>query len=286
MDFVHRQSGAAGNVNDYAGSALNVGLEKRALNSLTHGVEGTVLAFTFTDTDMGVALVLHDGLDIGEVEVDERRGSNDLGYALYTLTEHVVRHLERLHERGALRNEKLYLFVGDNEQGIHYLLQFLDTFVGSVHTRFAFELLERLGNYRDGEDIHFFSHLSDDGSRSRSGTASHTRGYEQQIGILEMLSYLLFALLRRARSDLRISARSESLGQICSELDLYGGFAHVERLHIGVGCYERAGGYARQYHTVDGVVAASAHSDNLNIGYAVGIRHYFLFLPKNLSFNL
>ena len=72
-------------------SAGNGGLQKRALHRHLNGIASLVVSLAAADTD-----VLHDSLDIGEVEVDDRRHIDQVGNTLHCLLQHFVRFLERI----------------------------------------------------------------------------------------------------------------------------------------------------------------------------------------------
>ncbi len=56
-----------------------------------------------------------DGPHVGEVEVDEPGDGDEVGYALHTLPQHVVRHFEGIHNRCATLHDLQQPIIGDDD---------------------------------------------------------------------------------------------------------------------------------------------------------------------------
>ena len=79
--------------------ALDARLEQRGLDGELRGLDRAVGAARRADAHERGARALHDRLDVGEVEVDETRGRDEVGDALHTGEEHLVGRGERLEHR-------------------------------------------------------------------------------------------------------------------------------------------------------------------------------------------
>ena len=67
---------------------------------------------------------------IGEVQVDQAGNRDQVGDALDTFPQDVVGHLEGVHHAGALLGHLQEPVVGDDDQGVHVLLEALDALLG------------------------------------------------------------------------------------------------------------------------------------------------------------
>src|SRR5699024_5730605 len=85
---------AAGDVYQHAVRAVDAGLHERAGDGHLRGLLGLALAHGVTHAHVREAGVLHDGGDVGEVEVDEAGVLDEVGYTGDGLTQHVVGYLK------------------------------------------------------------------------------------------------------------------------------------------------------------------------------------------------
>src|SRR4051794_3485580 len=103
VDLEQAEVGAAGDVQQHAGGALDAGLEQRTGDGRLCGLGGAVLAAGRADAHEGRAGVVHDRADVGEVKVDQPGDRDQVGDALDALAEDVVGGAEGLQDgRAAL----------------------------------------------------------------------------------------------------------------------------------------------------------------------------------------
>src|SRR5690606_20432861 len=151
---------------------------------------GAVRAPCGTDAHEGGARALHHRLDVGEVEVDETRGRDEVGDALHTGEEHLVGGGERLDHRDAAVADLEQAVVGDDDEGVDLFLQLLHARLGLALAAAAFEG-EGLGDHTDGEGTDRLGDPRDDGGATGTGTATLPRGDEDHVGAREGLLDLL-----------------------------------------------------------------------------------------------
>ena len=102
------------------------------IGGLLRGVEGAVLAGGQADAHHGGAGVLHDGADVGEVEVDQARDGDQVGDALDALTQRVVGDAERIEHAGLLVDDFEQTVVGDDDERVDLLGQQVDALLRLV----------------------------------------------------------------------------------------------------------------------------------------------------------
>ena len=172
---------AAGDIDEHALGALHRGIvQQRVGNSRFGGIQGAAFAFRFTGAHHSLAHFAHHRVDVGEIQVDQARHHHQVGNAANARIEHIVGHLEGIGEGGLFIGDPEQVLVGNNDQGIDELFQFLDTAFGDAHAVGAFEL-KRLGNDADGQNTVILGRLSDDRGRSGAGTATHSGGDEHHV---------------------------------------------------------------------------------------------------------
>ena len=79
------QGNIAGNTQDNMGSTGNGGLQQRTLYCGLNCLKSLVITLTFSDTDMGNTLVLHNGLNICKVQINAGMGMNQIRDTPYCL---------------------------------------------------------------------------------------------------------------------------------------------------------------------------------------------------------
>ena len=139
-----------------------------------------------------------------------------------------------------------------------------------LHAALAFEG-ERLGDDGDGQRAHFARQRGDDGRRARAGAAAETGGDENHVRAFEGFDDLVGIFERSFAADFRIGARAQPVGELHAELDFHRRTRHAQRLQVGVGNDELDAFHAGVDHAVDGVVAASTHADDLDLGVVAGV---------------
>ncbi len=150
VDLEEGEVVAADDVEEDALGALDRYIQQRAGQGFLGGVDGPVLPGPLADGHPGRAGVLHDGLDVGEVQVDHAGDGDDLGDGLHAVPEDVIGQLEGAVHAGLVVAERQQAVVGDDDQGIDLIDQVLDALFGRLHAVGAFEG-EGLGDDGDGQ---------------------------------------------------------------------------------------------------------------------------------------
>ena len=172
-------------------------LEQRRLDRELGGLDGAVRAARRADAHERGARTLHDRLDVGEVEVDETGGRDEVGDALHTGEEHLVGRGERLDHRDAAVADLEEPVVRHHDEGVDLFLQLRDARLGLLLTAAALER-ERLGHDADGERADRLRDLGDDGCAAGAGAAALAGGDEDHVGAAQGLFDLFRVVLGRA----------------------------------------------------------------------------------------
>ena len=238
-------------------------LKQRALHSDLDCLDGLLVALGGTDSDMSHALVLHNRLHIGEIQIDQRRQIDQVRDSLYRLLKHLVGLLQSVrHGSSPVHNLQKFI-VGDHNQGIHVLLQLFDARDGVDHTGLRLKL-EGLGHNADRKDPLLLGQLRHDGGSSGSGSAAHSTGNEHHVRALDGSAQLLGALLGRLLADLRLRAGAQSLCQLLSDLNQRRRLAERQRLLVGVDTDELHSANILINHSIYGIISCASHTNHDN----------------------
>ena len=221
------------------------------------------------DAHVSVARVLHDGGNVGKVEVDEAGVGNEVGDGVDSLEKNVVSDLESVLEGELLIGRVLEAIVRDDKKGVNLRKKVCDTLVSLIHAALALKA-EGLGDYADGEYALLARDLGNYGTGAGSGAAAHTSGDEYHVGILENLGDIVAALLGGLFTYLGVGACALTVGQLFADLYLFIGSGKAERGLIGVEGNEGRSLGAGLDHAVDYVIAGAAYADDLYIYYIFG----------------
>ena len=72
------------------GSTIDGGLQKWRCNRKLHCLDGLLITLGTADTDMCHTLVLHNGLYIRKVQIDQSRQVDQVGNSLYGLLKNLI----------------------------------------------------------------------------------------------------------------------------------------------------------------------------------------------------
>ena len=263
VDLGQLQTAGAGDIDEDAARSVDcAGFEQRGCHGGESSVHGAVLTLARGRTHDGVSHASHGGLHVGEVAVDDAGNGDDVGDSLHTLAEHVVGDAEALEEAGVLGHGE-ELFVGDDDECVDRLDQLLHAALGLHHAALAFKR-KGAGDDGDGQRAHLAGQRCDDGSSSGARATTETRGDEDHVRAFERFDDLVRVFEGGAASDVGVCACAEAAGELDAELQLDGSVGELEGLHVGVGGDELDTLDAGGDHAVDGVVAATAHADDLD----------------------
>ena len=207
----------------------------------------------------------HDGLDVGEVQVDLAGYRDQIGDALDRLAQDVVGHHERVAQRRAPLDRVQQLVVGDRDHGIHDLFEGGEPFVGDQASP---PTLEREGQRHHGHDQRsgLPGQVGNDRAPTGAGSSAEAHGDEHHVRLGQRLDHLLGVFQRGAAPDLRVGPGTQALRQLGAQLELDRCAAGLQRLAVGVRRHEIHAGHPGGDHAVDRVPAAPADSDHLDVG--------------------
>ena len=117
-DLEQTEIGSALEEQQNAVGALDGGLEQRRGDGLLGGGQGAPLAGGRADAHERASRILHDRLDVVEVDVDQARGGDELGDALDTLEENLVRLLESVNDADIPVGDLEEAVIGDDDKGV------------------------------------------------------------------------------------------------------------------------------------------------------------------------
>ena len=117
-------------VEDDRAGAFDRHIQQRAFDRPAGCLARPIFACAPTDRHQGGAAVLHDRLDVGEVQVNQTRDGDQLADPLDALAQDVVCHAEGLFDTGGLACNLQEPVVGDGDQGVDRALQGLDRVFG------------------------------------------------------------------------------------------------------------------------------------------------------------
>ena len=191
---------------------------------------------------------------------------NDFGDAHAGLVEHFVARLKAFLHRGFGRAFALELFVEDHDHRVDLVLELLDAGFGRAHAAGAFEA-EGLGDDGHRQDAELLGDFGDDGRGARTRAAAHAGRDEEEMRPADGGFDLLALFLRRGGADFRTGARTEPGA---AELNVDVRLRALQRLMVRVGRDEFDPLGAVVDHVFDGVSAATAHADDLDIDNGIG----------------
>ncbi|MCY1173080.1 hypothetical protein D9M73_132300 [compost metagenome] len=261
IDFEQAHVVATGDRDDDAlGPLHRHAVEQRVGDRLRRRLDRAIVARGFARAHHRLAHFLHHRTHVGEIEVDEAGHDHQIGYAAHALLEDFVRHLERFLEGRVRVRHQEQVLVGDDDQRIDILLQFLDARFGALRAARAFES-ERLGHDANGENAHIARRLGDDRGRTGAGAAAHTGRDEAHMRAFEHLGDLLDGFFRRRATDFGAAAGAQALRNLRAKLDLVAGGRLLQRLRVRVRDKEVDALHIGAHHVGDGVAASAADAD-------------------------
>ena len=116
----------------------------------------------------------HHRLDIGEVEVDQTRGRDQVGDPLDTGQQHLVGRLEGVEDADGAVGDRQQPVVRDDDQRVDFVAQRVDAALSLDCPPPSLER-ERAGDDADGQRAEGTRDAGDDGCAARTGAAAHRR---------------------------------------------------------------------------------------------------------------
>ncbi len=236
-------------------------LQQRAGDGLLGGDAGAVRAGGHGRAHHGAAGLAHHRAHVLEVHVDLAVLIDDLGDAAHGVLQHVVGVGEGLFLAHVVAQHLQQLLVEHHDEGVHVGLQLGQALFRVLHLAAAFPL-EGLGDHAHGEDAHLLGHTGDHGRSARARAPAHAGGDEQHVGPRDRLAHLLLGLAGRLAGALGLVARPQA---VVAQLDGAVRRAAQQLLRVGVGADEFHALHTAGNHVLDGVAAAAAHADHLDV---------------------
>ena len=240
-------------------------LEQRANDGPFGGGYGAVLAIRLSDAHQGAAARLHDGPDVGEIEIDQPWHRDELGDGADTVVQHLVRQAEGVEEGNVVLTEGGDPVVGDDDQGVDVFFETTEAFQSVFVALGAFKT-ERQGDDRHGQRAGFPGHFGDDGRGARAGAAAQTGGQEDHVGAFQDFGDAFPVFEGGFLADLGFCARAEAPGDPGPNLEAGAGGRAFEGLRVGIERDELDILESSLDHPADGVAAAAADAAYLDDG--------------------
>ena len=118
-DFHQCQIIPTGEVGDDAGGVVERdALQQRVMHGLLDGLVGLIATLSLPDGHQRAAAQLHQAADVGEVDVDQPRFSDQFGDALDSLAQYIIRQAEGDFHRQVAWGDVQQAVVGDGDQGV------------------------------------------------------------------------------------------------------------------------------------------------------------------------
>ena len=239
--------------------------QQRAGHRLLGGDAGAVRAAGHRGAHHGLAGLAHHGAHVLEVDVHMAGHVDDLGNAADRVFQHIVGVGKGLILGDVVAEHLEQLFVQDHDQRVDVGFELGQAGVGVVHAAPPFPV-EGLGDHAHRENAHLLGHTCDHGRSAGARAAAHAGRDEQHVRAFDRGTDVFDRVLRRMAAFFRLAARSEAAD---AKLDGAVGGTARQGLRIGVGADELDAADAAIDHVFDGVAAAAADPDHLDLGAQV-----------------
>jgi len=145
-DIVQREVAAAGDVEQHPGRPGNGNVfQQRAGHRLARRLDSPLRTTGPPGAHQRVALVLHDRLDVGKIEIHESRYGHQIGDSLGGLEQHLVGHRECIGERCVPVDDLEQPLVGDDDQGVDLGAELFDADFRLIRPTLSLEVERRGG---------------------------------------------------------------------------------------------------------------------------------------------
>ena len=222
------------------------------------------------DAHHGGTGVLHDGADVGEVEVDQTGDGDQVRDALDALAQRIVCNAEGVQHAGLLLHDLQQAVVRDDDQRVDLLGQQLDALLRLVAAQAAFEA-ERFRDHADGQRADLLAgNLGNNGSGAGARAATFAGGDEHHVGFGQDLCDLVAAFLSCLSTDLGIRAGSQAARKIFTDMNGFICIGHQKSLVVRINGDELNALDSSLNHAVDCVCSAAADTHDADEGVVVG----------------
>ena len=228
----------------------------------------------------------HHGLDVRKVHIDDTRSGYEVGDAFHRLPQYIVAFPESIFKVYVFFRELKQFVIWDDYNGVDFLRELLDAFLGDFHTLTAFEE-ERLGDYCNREYALFPRSARHDRRCARARAAAHTAGKEYHIRAFDHVLYLGLGFFRSLFADIRIHAGAQAFGEIFTDMYLFLRERVMQVLRVRVHGYEGHTPDLLIYHMIYSVFSGSADTDDHNAGKTLdGLVYFWHNFSCDLIVNL
>jgi hypothetical protein len=214
LELRQAEIAAPGHVDQDSPGALDLGvLQEGVVDGVGSGVHGAVVAAADADAHEGVAVTLHDRLDVGEVDVDLPGLRDEVRDPLDALAEHVVGHEKGLANGRPPFHDLEQVLVGDDDERVHLGSQPPDPLLGDLHLPPALEV-EGLGDHGHAEGAQLPGHARHHRSPAGARAAAHAGGDEHHVRPAQGLPQLLLVLQGGLLAHLRNAPGAQPPGHL------------------------------------------------------------------------
>ena len=202
-DFLEAEVRATLEEHEDAMRTVDRSFEQRRGDRTFDGAQSTIFTGRGANTHESRTRILHDGLDIVEVHVNETRSRNQLSDALNARQENLVGSTEGI-ENGDVRvGDFQKTVVRDDDQGVDLFAQGRDTTLGLSRTAVTLEG-EGAGHDTDGQGTRVASNLGNNRGRTRTRATALTGGHENHVRALKRSSDFLDVVLGGLAADMGV----------------------------------------------------------------------------------
>ena len=265
--FVHFHQAhvfTAGNGHDNALCTLHRHtVEQRISNRAFRRLKRTAIAFGFACAHHRLAHFVHDGPDVGKIQVDQARHDHEISDAAHALLQNFVGQQECLFERRIRVSDQKQVLVWNNNERVHMLLQLGNARFCRAHPPRTFEK-ERLCYHANGQYVHFARSLGNHRRSTGSGSATHTRCDEAHVATCQSGLHLFNGFFCSGASNLRARTSTKTLRNLRTKLNTIIRRRSVQCLRIGVSDDEIDAFHLRANHIGNRVTAGTANTNHCN----------------------
>ena len=186
---------------------------------------------------------------------------DDFGDTAHGVLEHVVGLRESFFLGDVIAQHFQQLFVQHHNQRVDIGFQLGQAAIGVLHAAATFPL-KGLGHHAHGQNAHLLGHARDHGCRTGASTAAHAGRDEQHVRPFDRSTDVFHGGFRGFTPLVGLAASTQTAQ---AQLDGAVRVAADQCLRIGVGADEFNALHIASNHVLNGVAAAAAHTDHLDL---------------------
>lgn len=210
-DFSDAEAGAGRDIDENLFSSLNLCFEEGRICGGFGGKTRSGFSGAFAHSHEGDPCILHDGLDVGKIDVDETGFGDDVADALDALSQDVIGGSECGDHGCVFVNDFHDFVVGHKDECVNLGFKSFCSAVSEVLSARSFEY-ERLCDDTDGQDSKSAGEFGNHWCGTGSGSATHSSGNEDHIATVEDFIDRSFGFACGFSTFSGVSAGSETSG--------------------------------------------------------------------------